>query len=108
MGDRSHSQLYTELLAFLQQHGLSLESEGFAETGLHEADLWDFLALLERRSVPLLGFDVWRRRGSRLAVDHAFAWAAPALSAQENYATARKLLHAAVLHHEDVVVVQFS
>ena len=108
MGDQSHSQLYTDLLGFLNAHGVSLESEGCAETGLFNQDLWTFLALLERNSVTLLGFDVWRSRGVRRNIDHAFAWASRAGGGPQDYAEARSLLRAAVLLPEDVVVVQFS
>ena len=95
------------LLSFLEQNGQSLQSEGCAERGLSHPDAIEFLALLEHHSVPVLGFDVWRRAGTRYSIDHAAIWYSPIPGASEDYGSALAALTRAAPGPEDVVAVQF-
>src|SRR3546814_868966 len=108
MGNRSHSELYTRLLAFLEQRGLSLESEGCAERGLSHANAVEFLELLQRHSVPVLGFDVWRRNGTRYSIDHAAIWYSPSPGAATDCNAALTALKRAAPGPDDAVTIQFS
>ena len=95
------------LLKFLEQRGHSLQSEGCAERGLSYPDAVEFLALLEHHSVPVLGFDVWRRKGTRYSIDHAAIWYSPVPGSPEGYGCALAALNHAAPGAEDVVAVQF-
>ena len=107
MGDRSNSELYTMLLSFLEQRGQSLQSEGCAEHGLSYPDAVEFIALLERNLVPVLGFDVWRRMGARYSIDHTAIWYSPVPGVREDYVSALAALSRTAPGAEDVVAIQF-
>ena len=96
------------LLTFLQQRGHSLESEGCAELGLSYSDALEFLNLLESYSVALLGFDVWRHRGSRYGVDHAAIWYSSTPAKAKDYNAARSALRTAEPSPHDLVAIQFK
>ncbi len=106
MGDSSHSELYTSLLAFLEQYGL-LALEGVAERGMPGNRALEFIALLESHRVPIYGLEVWRNQPTGYSIDLPWIWASRAGN-DHDYANARAWLSQAALQSQDLVAVQFG
>lgn len=108
MGDRSRSEVYTLLLAFLEARGLSLQKYGSAERGLSQSDAEEFLKLLQTHRVNLLGIEPWRKDGERYRLDSVGVWCPEETTTMEaRVVEARRYLKQANLKSNDVVAVQF-
>jgi len=75
MGDHSKSAVYTELLSYFEQHGVSLGESGVSYRGLPHRAALEFLSLLSRFNVRPLGFDVWRHTPRGYSMDSLAGWA---------------------------------
>jgi|SRR6478672_223728 len=106
MGDRSHSELYTSLLAFLEQHGLPA-LEGVSERGMPLERALEFIALLESHQVPIYGLEVWRRESDGYGIDLPWIWASRS-GKNHDYVQAQAWLRQAAPQSQDLVAVQFG
>ena len=62
------SEDYQQLL---NSKGVPLDSLGIREVGLTRADALHAIGFLESKSIPILGGDVYFRRGSRIEIAYA-------------------------------------
>ena len=106
MGDRKHSELYSTLLAFLEQHGRAA-LEGVAERGMPADRALEFIGLLEANRVPLYGLEVWRSRPAGHDLDATSIWYC-STSQHHQYREAREGLRLAKPGPSDLVAVQFG
>ena len=105
MGDRSKSAIYTELLAFMEQHGVSLGDAGVSYRGLDQDAALEFLALLARHNVVPLGLDVWRHTPRGYSMESLAGWACS--SSGTAHKEAHGVVAAARLGPRDVVSFQY-
>jgi hypothetical protein len=106
MGDHSKSAVYSELLEYFEQHGVSLGENGVSYMALSQAAAVGFLALLRRHSVQPLGFDIWRHTIHGYSMDSLAGWASgsPAPAAHQEALAA---LASTDLGPRDVVSFQY-
>ena len=106
MGDRKYSELYTELLAFLEQHGRHAV-EGVSERGMPVERAREFIALLEAHQVPIYGLEVWVQAPRGHEIHPPSIWASSAGN-ERDYQAARSWLQIVRPRPEDLVAVQFG
>ena len=106
MVDRSKSAVYTELLDFIEQHGVSLRDAGVNYCGLYQNAALEFLSLLASRHVVPLGLDVWRHTPRGYSMESLAGWAcsSPTSAAHQE---AHAVIAAARLGPRDVVSFQY-
>ena len=108
MGDRSHVNLYTMLLNFLEQHGCSLAEDGSAERGLNFTDALAFVELLQVNRVPLLGVELWRSHGGVLEQDLSEIWYSEGAADADHYSDAKGYFNRIKTGSGDVFAIQFG
>ena len=106
MGDRKHSELYTSLLVFLEQHGREA-IDGVLERGMPLGRALEFLALLEADNVPIYGLEVWLLTSHGHEIDLSSVWASSPGNAHD-YSAARSWLQLVRPRPQDLVAVQFG
>lgn len=106
MGDRQYSELYTSLVAFLQQHGREA-IEGVVERGMPLDRALEFIALLEANQVPICGLETWVPTLHGYEINLPSIWASrPGTS--HDYSAARSWLQLVAPRPNDLVAVQFG
>ena len=108
MGDRSHVKLYSELLAFLEEHGRSLIEYGSAERGLAAGDAHAFVELLQTNHVPLLGIELWRATDGGLELDIQEIWYSSHADVTARYPDAWRYFNRVETGQGDVFADQFG
>ena len=108
MGDKSHVELYSMLLAFLEERGRPLIEFGSAERGLQYADALTFIELLRVNAVSLLGVELWRVVGDRLEIDITEIWYSNTSDAASAYKDVDQYFNRVKKASGDVFAIQFS
>lgn len=107
MGDRSKSAVHSELLAYLDDRGVDLHSEGISERGLHLPDALAFIDLLSRHGVTVLGMEPWRYSSGRYRIESLGVWASDSSDPDPSNAEAKRVVALFNLKADDVVTIQF-
>jgi hypothetical protein len=84
-----------------------LQSEGSSELGLYENDALEFIDLLEKYEVPILGYEVWRCIDGSYFLDIASIWYSES-EPHKDYRSARSVLRAIGVRGDDVITIQFG
>lgn len=106
MSDPRHTELYSKLLAFVEEHGHT-PVEGVVERGMPESRALEFIALLESHGVPLYGLEVWRLCPGGYDLDASSIWYC-GTDLHHQYSEAREGLRLARPRPLDLVTVQFG
>ena len=108
MGDRSHVEVYSMLLAFLEEHGQPLLEYGSAERGLVRAHALTFIGLLRTNHCRLLGVELWRLAGDRLEQDISEIWYSKASDPEARYRDVEHYFRRVEAGPGDVFAIQFG
>lgn len=108
MGDQTQVNLYSMLLAFLEQRGRSLSEFGSAERGLDLNGALDFLNLLRINHVPILGVELWRSYQGALGIDMSEIWYSESSDQVERYDDVERYFSRVKVGAEDVLAIQFG
>lgn len=95
------------LLAYVDERGIDLSSEGIAERGLHLRDAVVLIDLLSQHGVRSLGVDPWRHVSGRYRIESVSVWASGSKDPQECNAEAKRVIERLRLGAHDVVTIQF-
>ena len=106
MTDRSHTELYSNLLAFVEEYGHAA-LDGVAERGMPASRALEFMALLEAHRLPLYGLEVWRNCPGGYDLDVSSIWYCSS-GLHHQYSEAREGLRLAQPTPADLVAVQFG
>lgn len=108
MSDRSQMATYAPLMKLLEVRGYDLRAFGSAERGLSYSDALEFIALLERSHVQLLGFEPWRHSAGQYKIESLGVWVPEESEGKDSsYTQARRCLEHLRMKEKDVVTVQF-
>ena len=108
MGDRSHIEVYSMLLAFLQEHGQPLIEHGSAELGISRTHALTFIELLRANHCRLLGVELWRLAGKRLELDISEIWYSNATDPEARYRDVEHYFRRVEVRPGDVFAIQFG
>ena len=106
MEDHSRSNIYSELLKFLEAFGRQLDRQGGVERGLSPTTALEFVGKLKQLQAPIHGFEVWRRNGDRYTLNHSEIWY-PDPAYGDPYQDALATLKRLALDSHDLVFIQF-